>query len=259
VTTTSTRELEVIAPIPHLFSSVFESRSFLENEINSILGYLRQLRDTDHYAFLDMLAMYQIRRALDPAVVYCHNGDSNLPFSPKGVGSVFSSRISPTIPYILVTILETMISESEMTFDEYTSKFEQIIALAESLVIKSDADNPPVLPFGTNGIPQLLFLALKCRVIRLRRQAVALLKQASKQEGLWRRESTIKMCNWKKMMEEQGRGKLSEVDMLPKSTMIYREHISEQKGWGRPPAQYLPQIMYKQGTSWKLEIRGYPR
>jgi hypothetical protein len=48
ISTISSTTIEVVAPILPKFSRVFESRSFLDTEINYIFGYLRQLRYKDH-------------------------------------------------------------------------------------------------------------------------------------------------------------------------------------------------------------------
>jgi hypothetical protein len=73
-----------------------------------------------------------------------------------------------------------------MVFDQYTSEFEQMITLTESLINKPRADSTSVLSFDMNIVPPLFFVALKCRVLRLRQQAVALLKTAPEREGIWR-------------------------------------------------------------------------
>jgi hypothetical protein len=68
----STTPLEAVAPIPLSFSTAFESRSFLDNEINFVLGYLRQFRDKDHYTSVDMLAMEGIRAARLERILQWH-------------------------------------------------------------------------------------------------------------------------------------------------------------------------------------------
>jgi hypothetical protein len=261
ITTTSTREIEVIAPVPHSFTSVFESRSFLDNEINSILGYLRELRDTDHYASVDMLAIDQIRRAHLERIQQWHIATTMMATSTLTQQDLIqSSGVAYLQLYhiFLETILKTMLSGSEMAFDEYTSEFERMLALAERLASKPDVENPPVLSFDMNVIPPLFFLVLKCRVLRLRLQAVALLKRAPKQEGMWRRDGVIKVCNWKIMIEEQGRGQLAETDMLPESARIYGEHIPEKRCWGKPPEYVLPRIYYNRGAAGHLEYVEMP-
>lgn len=183
----STTPLEAVAPIPLSFSTVFESRSFLDNEINFVLGYLRQFRDKDHY----------------------------------------------------------------------TSEFEQMITLTESLINKPRADSTSVLSFDMNIVPPLFFVALNYRVLRLRQQAVALLKTAPEREGIWRRDSVIKVCVWKIMVEEQGRGQLAETDMLPESARIFREHIPE-TDWGKFSENARPRIHSSRGDAGIVENVSVP-
>jgi hypothetical protein len=143
--------------------------------------------------------------------------------------------------YILLEIiLKTLFSGSEMVFDQYMFEFERLIALVESVMNNQGADNAYIMSFDMNIIPPLFFVALKCRVLPLRQQAVALLKRAPEREGIWRRDSIIKVCVWKIMMEEQGRGQLAETDMLPESARIFREHIPE-ADWGSFPKTLAPE------------------
>jgi len=135
-----------------------------------------------------------------------------------------------------------------MAFDEYTADFEKILVISEELISHPMSSMPPILSFDIAVIPPLFFLVLICRVLRLRREAIELLKLAPKQEGIWRRRSIVKYSEWKAMMEEAGRGDLDEDDVLPESARIYREHIPSNAGWGRANVNLLPlQIHFSKG------------
>lgn len=142
-------------------------------------------------------------------------------------------------------------------FDEYTSEFEKMFILAESIINNHNADNISALSFDMNIILPLMFLMLKCRVLQLKRQAVALLRRGPEREGIWRRESVIKVCEWKMMIEEQGRGQLSETDILPSSARIYREHI-RQEDCRNLSENTRPQICFSRGKYGTVEYAPMP-
>jgi hypothetical protein len=247
----STTPLEAVAPIPLSFTTVFESRSFLDNEINFVLGHLRQFRDKDHYASVDMLAMEEIREARLERIRQWHLATTAMTasISARKEAAHLSAVEYLELYYVLLEIiLKALFSGSEMVFDQYKFEFERIIALVESVMKNRGADNTYALSFDMNIIPPLFFVALKCRVLPIRKQAVALLKRAPEREGIWRRDSIIKVCDWKIMMEEQGRGQLAETDMLPESARIFREHIPE-ADWGKLSENARPRIHFSRGDA----------
>ncbi|KEF63105.1 uncharacterized protein A1O9_01081, partial [Exophiala aquamarina CBS 119918] len=90
----------------------------------------------------------------------------------------------------------TMLSTSETCFDEFTSAFTSI--LAQAVEIYRKASEIHHRSFSNDGritgfsftidigtIPPLSYVALKCRVPWLRRQAIALLLAAPHREGIW--------------------------------------------------------------------------
>jgi hypothetical protein len=256
----SSTTIEVVAPIPPKFSSVFESRSFLDAEISFIFGYLRQLRDKDHYASVDILVLEGIREERLKRIRQWNLATIALRVAHSGLNDTaqISSFAYLELYFIFLSIiLKTTLSGTEMMFDEYTSEFEQMIILAESIINSHNADNISALSFDMNIILPLMFLVLKCRVLRLRRQAVALLRRGPEREGIWRRESVIKVCEWKMMMEEQGRGQLAETDILPASARIYREHIRQEDG-RNPSENTRPQICFSRGNYGTVEYVPMP-
>jgi enamine deaminase RidA (YjgF/YER057c/UK114 family) len=247
--------VEVLATIPESFSDVFESRSFLDNEINIVAGYIRRLRDKDHYASLDMPAIDRFRTAhldrtrrwhLATMAMVAAIPSLKIPFQ---ISAIAYLQLYHTF---LEIVLKTLFCGSEMVFDDYTSEFEQIIKHVECITNKPDFDKDYILSFDMNIIPPLFFLVLKCRVLRLRRQAMDLLKHAPEREGLWRRDSVMKACEWKLDVEEQGRGDIEETEMLPECARIYREHIPEQELEGLTK-NARPRIHFSRGDSGIIE------
>jgi len=240
---------DVLPPVPYTFSSIFESRSFLDDELNSVMSSIRILRDKDHYASIEKLAIDSFRKSHLERVRQWHLATMRMARShtPKG-DSLQTWAISYLELYhlLLRILLRTLLSGSEMAFDEYNSDFERMIAYAEATLNRPVAESQPVLSFDVNIIPPLFFLTLKCRVLRLRRRAVALLRRAPEREGLWQRDSVIKVCEWKITLEEQGRGCVAETGMLPESARIFKEHISKED-WGKLDGNTRPRICFSKG------------
>jgi len=114
-----------------------------------------------------------------------------------------------------------------MIYDLYTSEFERIVSLADRLIHGNYNAGLLVLSFDIGVIAPLLFVILKCRVLRLRKKAIALLKQAPDREGIWHRDAAIECAEWKVHIEELGRGDLPETFPLPQSARIYQERRQE--------------------------------
>lgn len=112
-------------------------------------------------------------------------------------------------------------SADESIFDSYTEQFVFLVNLGSNMwKIRSLGSRGLALPghyidmsrslvdFG--WIPPLYYTALRCRVHRVRLQAIRLLEAASHREGIW--DSKIAACVARKMMEIEEEGFYSDVD-----------------------------------------------
>ncbi|KAE9363000.1 hypothetical protein N431DRAFT_550764 [Stipitochalara longipes BDJ] len=259
IATISATTLDGLPPIPYSFSSIFESRSFLDNELNFVFSYIRTLRDKDHYASIEMLAIDRFRKTHLERVRQWHLATMSMARTVSAERDPFQTWAISYLElyHILLRIMLKTLFGGEMAFDKYNYDFERMIAYAEAAINKPAAESPPVLSFDINIIPPLFFLALKCRVLRLRRQAVALLRLAPEREGMWRRDSVIKVCEWKIMLEEQGRGCLAEAEMLPESARIFKEHIPKED-WEKFDGDVRPRICFSRGNLGVLESMPAP-
>ena len=230
ITMSLTREMGAMRVMPQSFSSVFESRMYLDNELNAIFGYMRVLRNHDRCSsFHDMrnpaIAVMQLthlrrleqwKKATDILMAGWVGQQKT---------SLTSSLLYLRMYYILVTISLKTFTGDEMSFDEHIPGFEQILVLSEKLLNKSRHENPPLFFSDMGIISPLFFVLLKCRFLRLRLKALELLRLAPEQEGIWFRDIVLKFCEWKISMEEAGRGNQSLYSLLPESARIYQEHI----------------------------------
>ncbi|TAQ91191.1 hypothetical protein B7494_g484 [Chlorociboria aeruginascens] len=217
--------LELGNPIPSSFSNVFEARRCLDDELDSIFDYTRQLRDADNYKSIDMQAVNTFRLACLERLGQWDLAtkamlDNNIQQS--------GSTRAPLIRLYSVTvnlILKIGFEGNQMVFDKYTPEFEQMIIYAEKLIQSSELNKSQLLSFDMGVLLPLCFLIVKCRVLKIRRRALELLKLSPEREGMWQRASIVKYCEWKVELEESGRGDLPESALLPESVRIWQEEI----------------------------------
>ncbi|KAE8449056.1 hypothetical protein EG329_008644 [Mollisiaceae sp. DMI_Dod_QoI] len=205
-TTSTTRELETLEPIPLSFSNIFESRNALDNELNAIFGYIRRLREIGYYSSVDMLMFTNIQRGHIERLQQWQIATKAMvsDIESKRDQSQTSGILYLQLYYTLVTIIwKTMFAGSEMVFDDYTTDFETIITICSSLISDPKSTAAPILSFDMGIIPPLFFLCVKCRVLLIRKQGITLLKRAPEREGMWHRDSIVHYCEWKVSTEEK--------------------------------------------------------
>ncbi|TVY47477.1 Beauvericin cluster-specific repressor [Lachnellula occidentalis] len=237
LTTTSTRVLEVVRLIPLFFSNIYEARVCLDNEYNAIFGYMRTLRDGDRYSryeSMNEVTIDSIRVAhLQRLEQWKQATGAMMAGSLQSYDQTLKSGFMYLeLYYLFITIALKTLLGGEMCFDEHIVGFERIATLCESLIHDHRDGKPPPLSFDMGIIPPLFFLLLKCRLQPLRQKAMALLRLAPEQEGMFPRDSALKFCEWKVATEEAGRGDLPFDQLLPESARIYQEHIATKETSG---------------------------
>ncbi|KAH7126482.1 hypothetical protein B0J13DRAFT_484013 [Dactylonectria estremocensis] len=137
--------------------------------------------------------------------------DTTMPFVDR-----FSYKLLRSYYTMAVIMVDSTADySSEMVFDEYTNEFASIVSQAEGLR-RAVLSNPVLddLPARHSSkhqsiadmgwIPPLYYTALKCRVRRLRLQAIGILKSLPHREGIW--DAGIVACIAEKVMAiEEGR------------------------------------------------------
>ncbi|KAH8811131.1 hypothetical protein F5884DRAFT_266397 [Xylogone sp. PMI_703] len=229
-TTSTTQELEILELIPSSFNNVIECRNNLDKELNATFGYIRRIREIGYYSSVDMLMFSGVQRLHLERLQRWQTASEVLVATLKleRDQSQTSRILYLQLYHTLVDIIwRTMFAGSEMVFDDYTADFEMMITIASSLINSQTASLQPILSLDMGIIPPLFFICLKCRVLQIRKQALALLEHAPEREGMWHRSSVIKYCEWKVMTEEQWRGEISDNDPLPEFARMYAEHVPE--------------------------------
>jgi len=224
--------LRLSTQMPKSFSNIFESRNYLDNELNSLFGALRSLqnnkscRNEKYVASIDEMCKLHLQRlqqwklANDSLVEFHALTENIIPDTVQSSGMAYLQLYYHFLMIILPCIL------SEKSYDNHTATFAQIVSLSKSILETPYSGPPRVLSFDMGIIPPLFLTTLKCRILPLRRMAISLLKLAPEREGLWHRDSIVAYSEWKVAFEEQGRGDLPETSLLPESARIYEEHLS---------------------------------
>ncbi|KAI2631541.1 hypothetical protein GGS26DRAFT_98805 [Hypomontagnella submonticulosa] len=101
---------------------------------------------------------------------------------------------------------------SEMVYDDHLADFEDALSMARSaLDLMKRQGSTMSFSFEMCLIPPLYMMVISCRYPILRRQALALLRQAPAQEGMWNRDLLARVAE--RVIEiEEGNGSFSDFD-----------------------------------------------
>jgi hypothetical protein len=208
-------------PIPSSFANIFEARIWLDNELNSIFVCIRKTRTENRLITQD-------KSPCDPEV-YDSSALIEIVISKPdrlkqwemATGSMIrqlrlskpqlmASRILYLHLYhtwigVIVDVVSrtsTVAGEtSDAIYVEHNIAFERMLQVAQAIIKEHDVTVTPLLSFDMRIIPPLYFVALKCRVPRLRRLAIELLKRTPEEESLWRRQTAVQ-CAERKLGNE---------------------------------------------------------
>jgi len=110
---------------------------------------------------------------------------------------------------IMTIIVVTGVSGREILHDNYIDKYEEVLALAEGLLLGgqatlSSASTNRFFSFDIGVIFPLFWVAIKLRKPQSRRRAVELLGSMHHQEGAWKSTSAAKVAQFVIDVEEEG-------------------------------------------------------
>ncbi|CAG8975714.1 hypothetical protein HYALB_00009121 [Hymenoscyphus albidus] len=221
------------APIPHTFSSIFESRISLDAIFRQILGYLRKTFEKfgaagDSNPLNDVLLSFKLQDHIQQLEQW-HMATTRMRTIERKFGEIETESEALGYAYLqlyhmLITTCAKVLFQGEMIYDHPSqlATFSEMLSLS-SLLLHNTKQLP--LSFDMGVIPPLLYVTTRCRVLSLLMRALELLKLAPEQEGLWVRDNFVRICEWKIATEEAGRGDLENTQPLPESVRIYQEQI----------------------------------
>lgn len=75
--------------------------------------------------------------------------------------------------------------DGELSYDAYTLAFRYALFLADNLAASTSSKGRPTFIISSILIKNLYWVAIKCRVIPLRKRAIVYLRSLSRREGIW--------------------------------------------------------------------------
>lgn len=140
-----------------------------------------------------------------------------LPLLPQE--DLLPEKINLTLWYTVLSILQaTSFTMDTMIIDAYTSQCRHIVHLAR--LLSESSVSPPLVPSAPHAplhktytprfridmevIPMLYYVASKCRHPAIRREAIALLRDGARREGLWDGWAAAALAEEILTVEEEG-------------------------------------------------------
>jgi hypothetical protein len=224
------------------FANLGEARCDIDRKTNRVLRFLRQIESAGfaplHHGlrpFPDLSSLQCTYQAhindLEQWKVAFQNLGDRLDFKTL-TAEALQALDQLELCYLLIsTTLETLFASTPMIFDKYNGTFARMISLGRRILenqILRRATSVFTIPFDNSIQGALFYIAVKCRYLPLRREAVELLQLCPDYEGIWQRASLVAFCNWKIDIEEKGRPRgVPETDPLPENARTYAEKARE--------------------------------
>ena len=206
-------------PVPSAFADLKSARDCLDSCMSyrfqaAVASYVNELADdnctessaSDESVYQDLLEQWSA--AFD---AYIDNAGPI--FKTDELQRVSLLKIQYKCADIL---LHAGLPPQEEAFDEFEDTFESIIPLSRDVMEKFGSGESPErkgdFAFDTGLVPPLYFVATRCRVPWIRREALSLLSSKPRQEGVWNSGMLSKIAEHIILVEEDQ----SEMSEVPK-------------------------------------------
>ena len=163
------------------------------------------------------------------------------------------------------TWMKTCLSRQETVFDSYTSGFTEIVHCVAQVIDldavvdrKSTKSAPDMFTLETSIITGLYYTATKCRNPIIRRKAIRLLDQCTKQEGLWNKRVVVKIAQVVMDLEEENLSSVPVAERIPEDKdRIYQTITSIPEGENIQCPRQLVLLSKPNGPdgAWQTRIR----
>ncbi|CZR64470.1 uncharacterized protein PAC_14368 [Phialocephala subalpina] len=128
--------------------------------------------------------------------------------NPKNIGlpADHNLRLLQIFIFMHADIDHAATAESEMTWDRYTPQFSEMVTHARAVILSTTAltSRKTLFSLDTHLITPLYFVASRCRHPVVRRDAIACLFAANRQEGLWESRTIARVAQRVMELEEEG-------------------------------------------------------
>lgn len=214
--------------IPETFASLEYARNSLEYQSNRYPAFLKRMESEQSQSEEGAEEGRQhFRSILDAWNVGFENflDHPNTNLDAKSQKAVCVLQIYRRIGVMHLMFPVSRMLTDEMIWDAFVSDGERIVALAEEVVGVEDATPTlarPTFAFESSIVRPLYSVANKCRDPVIRRKAIALLRSAPRQEGIWDSQLAAKVAERVMTIEESGLGEVRSCRDVP-----YWARISE--------------------------------
>jgi hypothetical protein len=245
---------------PLKFAVLGDARFDIDGKINSILCFLRRIKDAAdtelhrrHGPLPDLLSLRRTHqdhmRGLDQWKAAFGVMRDGLDINAMTADEL-QALLQVELCYLLISnTLETLFATTPMLFDKYNDTYARMVYLCRRMLqnrILRRVTAHFTFPFDNSIQGALFYTVFRCRYLPIRREAVQLLQLCPDHEGIWRRASLVALCNWKIDIEEIGRPPSAlETDPLPESARVSSERAREASGGGCSTMA----IRFKRGAS----------
>ena len=187
--------------IPKEFSSLEEARNSLDYQTNGIVHFFKDaenkiLSGMPFEAEIESSRNYWSKQLADWDVAFkAFMNNPNTMLNQKSQQAAWSLRIHQRMGSMHLRPRTSLMLADEFSWELYLQDYEDIVSSAEAIVAldeirRGTSENRKIeFSLDISLVSPVFAAAHKCREPNLRRRAIALLKKAQRQEGLW--DSTI--------------------------------------------------------------------
>lgn len=169
------------------------------------------------------------------------------------------SMLLVTYGQYFITV-SAILSMYETTLDNFLPIFQSMVDHASRVIAAESKGTRPVFIFETRVIPQLFFVATKCRHPVIRRQAISLLRTGAEIENTWKADTLADIAERVVGTEESGSidGAFCiephTMELPPESNRMCRDRVIELPGPDGQPANFHHFQIWKQDGNqvWSL-------
>ena len=152
------------------------------------------------------------------------------------------------IHFLVARLSHPATSDSQTIADS-----QQLVELAKEILEPGNVNHQPVFSFDGSLLSSIFGVATRCRIRRIRRDAIQLLKIYPRREGFWDSEMAAKVAEWFVDTEEEGLRPDEEVSPDSRLIMVSNNFVlSERKTTVRcakqvkgKPTEVLPPVLLK--------------
>jgi hypothetical protein len=195
--------IELIGTVPSYFKTVSEAREYLDLLVHHWLSIYfecaaSQANSDDsiklHGPFVDALTQWKIAFASLIGAAQQQSSLTDLEVKEVHVLQIRALHCTAVLAYQGRC---RGVAQDELIWDDFAAEHEQMISLAESCLGQDSSNRVPVFSLQLGIVAPLYMMALQCRDPRLRRRALAVLRQYPRREGFWdsvRATTIVEFC-----------------------------------------------------------------